>query len=423
MLPKRNSFAWLGAAVLALAGAGAGVVFAAGPTSQPQIQAALDAAVAKLLANISAENLSPEMTVGEFLHRTGSRDILIKTLQQRPELVAGPRWTDAQTCQVKLQISGQRVLATLKQIAADNPRSTPLTPEALDRAAAAFRGHDFEAVGTSTTGLPMGELRPSPDNKAWKNVSDADRAEAVAAARRDALAHVLDSLRPVHLGSSATSPTVGEVLKKPAIFEGITQWFAQQPVTQAQFGREMQVELVLAVTPEQMLAALRAQIAADAGDLKDLDLPNAGDEAAWSRIGQDFSRHFAAPMGRGTIPTDISPPSPSLPAAAPAWAETHAQASGTAAMTGSKLRSALSAETIARRKLREEIDALPLSQRQTIAQAATQDARLRRVLDRIVADEKKAKITQTEYDEAHGKVTVHVSLELRELWDELRDQP
>src|SRR5947209_4012351 len=96
-------------------------------SQESQVRGAVIGAVGNLLDDLSAERLTASVTVGEFLRRTGGADRLARTLE-RAELLGGPRWIDKHTCQVQLQISGTRVLAALKQIAADNPRTSPLPP-------------------------------------------------------------------------------------------------------------------------------------------------------------------------------------------------------------------------------------------------------------------------------------------------------
>src|SRR6202035_5163160 len=85
------SFIFLGAL---LAGAGGPRILAADDTTQEsQVHGAVIGAVGNLLDNLSAERLTRDLTVGEFLRRTNGADQLARTLE-RGELLGGPRWID-----------------------------------------------------------------------------------------------------------------------------------------------------------------------------------------------------------------------------------------------------------------------------------------------------------------------------------------
>ncbi len=373
----------------------------------------MGAAVDNLLNTISSEPVPPDVSVGDFLRNSGGAQSLIQTLQHA-ELIGGPRWIDAQTCQVQLQISGPRVLAALKQIAAANPRASPLSLEGFDRLSPRWRNREYVATGTSISGKPAVDIRPAPNNIAWAHVRDEDRRQAVANAKKDAVDRILDSLRPLRLSATLS---VGDVLQKPSVSDAMKDWLIQRPVVRADFRRDMQVELVLAVTPSETLDALRAKIAA-AKDLKGMDLPAPMDDKTWASFLHDFEKHMASPIGCGAIPAEVARVKPVLPGAAPSWVNTRAQQSASAPIGTSKLKAALQAEALARRKLADQLDSLPLTNKLTVAQAAKQDARLYEIVTRVVAA---AKISDTDYDDAHGKVSVQVQLDLRQFWDALRD--
>src|SRR3954466_157910 len=81
-----------------------------------QVSAATANAVEKIRADVEDEWLAPNLTVADFLDRTGAAGELTNTLR-RAEQIGGPRWLDDQTCQVKLAIPGDRVAQALRDIA------------------------------------------------------------------------------------------------------------------------------------------------------------------------------------------------------------------------------------------------------------------------------------------------------------------
>lgn len=398
-----------------MAASGAARLLAADESAQDsQVRGAVVGAVGSMLNDLSVERLTPDVTVGEFLRRTNGADQLARTLE-RGELLGGPRWIDKQTCQVQLQISGARILAALKQIAVNNPHTTPLPPETFDRLAQRWRERDFTSSGTTTSAVPLADLRPHGINGPWAHVRDEDRARTITNARRDAVERVLASLRHVPL---TRATTVGDVLEKPALRHAIEAWLAERPITRVEFRRDLEVELVLNVTPTETLDAIRSQLSQPSSDLKGLDLPSPSDDAAWSFIHGLFERHMAGPVGHAAVPAETVGHRPVAPAHVPAWVETHADEVGIATLGESKLKSSLRAEARAREKLRERIESLSLSTNATVGQTATQDPHVRDAVSRAVS---RATIMQTDYDNPRGSVSVHVSLDLREFWAALHD--
>src|SRR4051812_47795684 len=106
------------------------VIAHAQDSRRDQIAAANARAVDALLAQISQERVGRNVTVGDLLNKTNSTDTFVKTLQ-RAQQIGGPRWIDDQTCQVRLEISGQRVAQALISLAQSNAKKSPLAPELL----------------------------------------------------------------------------------------------------------------------------------------------------------------------------------------------------------------------------------------------------------------------------------------------------
>jgi hypothetical protein len=104
-----------------------------------------------------------------------------------------------------------------------------------------------------------------------------------------------------------------------------------------------------------------------------------------------------------------------IPRRAPAWASRQVEAEAKAGSNRGRLHAARSAEAEADKKLRAQIEALPLSKDVTISQAAKQDERVARAVDDAMA---RARIGQTKYHE-DGSATVQLYLDLEQVWDAL----
>jgi hypothetical protein len=155
---------------------------------------------------------------------------------------------------------------------------------------------------------------------------------------------------------------------------------------------------------------------------KNSDLPIPRDEAGWSSVREDFERRTATPVGRASVAAAPGPviernarPPVLLPSTAPDWVDRRIEAEGVADVDGLKLKSARAAETVARRKLAADIEALPLSHDMTVGKAAEQDPHVRNAVSQAL-DRARVK---TDYDNKKG-VAVVMRLDLRELWDALQ---
>jgi len=170
-----------------------------------QVAAATAAAVRGLKEAVAKDTLAPGVTVGALLDRTNGQAKLTEALR-RAEQIGGPRWVD-QTCQVRLEISGTRVAQTLVDIAAAQPKKSPIPPDVLAVKLKDWNKRTFSATGSSTGAAEIENVRPGGTGDAWLGVSDDARRRAVAAAKDDAVANAMASVRDVRL---PTGKTAGE---------------------------------------------------------------------------------------------------------------------------------------------------------------------------------------------------------------------
>ena len=376
-----------------------------------QVHAAQASAVSTLHDQIARAPITANLTVRDFLDRTHGHDELTRALQ-RAEQIGGPRWIGSGTCQVHLAISGKRVASALAQIAAANPKSSPISPDELAKQLAAWDEQTFSATGTSAGSAVVTQLRPAADS--WSSIAPERRRQAVESAIQSAANRVLDSIQPVALTNDLT---LADLLKRPEISKELHDWLVTRPVTKVDFRNDLQVEVALAVPPTDLSDRLREAV------LSDKELPADARQADWPRIAQDVARRMAPAVGRARAarPELAEPPTAKaieLPDELPAWVNQQLGAEGTATPAGgagSRLKTARRAEEKAIRELRARVDALPLTPKLTVGDAAKGDANLSERIGWVTT------LAQTDKVQYHedGSVTVRVSLDLRELWQAL----
>lgn len=366
-----------------------------------QVRAAQANAIASLRDEISRLTLARNLTVKDFLDRTSSWDELTQTLQ-RSEQVGGPRWIGPGACQVQLAIAGPRLARALVDIAAANPKTTPLPPEVLRRYLSTWEDRTFSATGSSSGAAEVVHFRPPAD--AWASVNDEARRQAVNAALGDAAQQSLQSISAVPLNGQQS---VGDALRQDDVGKRMRDFWMSRPVTRVDYREDLTVEVALSAPPAEVADALKSAL----GDK--------AQEADWARIRKELAGRMVAAVGRGRVevqPQAVRPAAPLLlPDGAPQWVERQVSAEGTAKVSGSRLRAARSAEQKAIEQLEAQVQALPLTAKQTVGEAAKVDANLRQRLSLVLA---LARTDRVDYAE-DGTVSVRVSMELRDVWEAL----
>ncbi len=386
--------------------------FAPGVSAQDarrdQITAAQSQAVERLRMQIAEQSIGDSLTVQSLLDRTRAGDQLVKTLC-RAQQIGGPRWLDDQTCQVRLEIEGTRVAQTLAQIAASNPRTSPVAADMLAARLQNWDQRTFTATGTSTGAKAIDWARPPRDGDAWANVSDDARKQAVVAAKANAISNVMESVKTISLGNDKT---VAQQIERKEVRDAMEQWLAGRPVTQVEFREDRQVRLTLAAPGGELFEAFRASVSKDA-------LPQ--DEAGIERIRSEFVSRVSSSSGRGTAIGGDQPKAPAirLPETPPDWTNSQLDAEGESPASNTGLKAARGAEADAIAKLRAKIDTLVLTKGLTLGDAAKQDPNLAHALDRAAS---RARISKMDY-QSDGSARVRVVIDLRYVWNEIRSSP
>jgi hypothetical protein len=372
----------------------------------PQVDAAKSDAVESLKRQIIVSHINSDLTVADLIGKVGGETELERTLASAEEL-GGPRWLGDQAVQVRLSIDGSRIARMLLNLVQAHPRQSPITADALQRQLKWWSDRIFSATGTSTGAGDISRLRPPLSDRAWWNVSDADRRRALVSARDNAVNRIIQSLAAIQLDDDKKlGPAVGE----PTVAQPLRQWLDNQPIKEVQFNDDLTVKLTLADLGSGIWPVLRSNL----GNQRSVPVPSS--DADWERLHQQVIAAAASAIGVGMVqPPDKAGPAPQatlLPMDPPAWSREQAEAEATSPQDGSPLHTSRRAEALAVEKLRDQINRLPLSAGITVGIAAGKDPRIEQAIARSVS---RARPSKVDYG-PKGAVTVHVILRLADLW-------
>lgn len=390
-----------------------------------QVAAATADALASLEAEVLHAAVTPDLTVEQFIVRTDARQALARTLR-RAEQIGGTRWLDDQTCQVRMELPGGEIADALVQIAEAKPGEAGLPATVLRRRVERLREQTFAATGISTSAVDR--LRPDPDQPAWRGIPDAAVQAAVSDARRNAARQVLDVVETIEIpapGAAAAAgtedkPRLGQVLADQKIRDALNGWLMNRPVTSVSFQPDLEVRVGVAVDGESFWD----EMVTAAGDRSDVPFPrdrearDALRRAVLRQVEPTVGRAQVAPSGvkvaavatqeSGNAPVDI-------PAEPPRWVGEQVDARATSRPVDGRLMTARAAENIARGRLRERLEQLPLSRNMTLGEAARRDDRVRLAIDRRVKGARPRKVNYL----ADGGAEVTFTLDLRDVWYDL----
>jgi hypothetical protein len=375
-----------------------------------QVSAATCDAIEGLRRDVLSTSLTPEMTVEQFIQRTGSKDALDQALH-RAEQIGGTRWLDDETCQVRLQLPGSEVADAIVKIADTKPRDLGIPAEVIRQRVDRLRERTFAATGMSTGAIDR--LRPRPDQVAWKGVPDAAVRSALHDARRNAAAQVLQNVEPVVMPSGKAR--LSSVLSDAKVRSELEGWLMSRPVTSAEFRDDLEVRVGVAPDAE----AFWNELATAAGDRKDLGFPT--DPDARERLRSDVIRRIEPTVGRAVAKAPTGGGNAralmavDIPRDPPRWIGDQLDVTAPSKRVDGPLKTARAAESAARDKLRQRIEQLPLSPKLTLGEAARRDDRVRAAVDRTVKNARPRKVIY----HSDGGAEVSFSLDLRDLWYEL----
>jgi hypothetical protein len=379
---------------------------------QAGIAAADDSAVNSLMDQLDTQPLGQNLTVKEFIDRTGGAEELRAALA-RLEPVGGPRWLDDKTCQVRLEVTGTEIVADLANIAVKHADRSPIPANVIPQAASTIAWRWFTATGTSTS---AGAAPPPPPDSPWAAIGPETRRRAIADAVADAAHNVLASVAGVEL---APGHPVAEALNVQGVRQSLTEWVSSRPITAVDYRQNpaqgLDVQVTLSATPGDFFDTLRTAVTASG------DVPHPADAAGWVAVHDQVIARMGPPIGHAAVQPGAGPAvGVILPVQPPDWTGTMADAAGVGGPAVNSLRAAREAEADAMTHIHQQVMALALSPSQTIGQAVQSDPRLARAVDRAIL--RGARLYKTEY-RPDGTVEVRVSLDLRFLWSAISSGP
>ncbi len=373
------------------------------------VNAATSNALERLRGEVGAARVTRGLTVDEFVRQTDAEAELMQVLR-RAQQIGGPRWTDGQElCQVQLEVAGARVAEALVAVAAAKPRRTPVPAEELARELRGWRDRSFSATGKSSTRVGVEMIKPYPRHAhEWDRVGDDLRARALRAAHQDAARRSLESVRGVELSPGLT---VGDALARPEVAQRMNAWFERRPVKSVAFNENLQVDLTLGAPADEAFDELMSALGAQ----------RPADEQAVAHAREEFARRMAEPVGHANVAPDAVQAAPEpveLPPQAPEWVGRQVDAEGAAPAAPKGARALVrvnGAQDRAVQNLRAKIGALPLTEGMTVNDAAAKDPAIARALDRAML---RARVYKVDYG-AEGDVTVRMTIDARDVWEEI----
>lgn len=371
-----------------------------------QVRAAEADALEALRREVLATPVLADLTVGEFVSRAGAEKALEQALE-RAQQIGGTRWIDDRTCIIRFELEGSAVADALVRAAAKAPDKSPLPPDALTKRLEKWKTRTFSATGASTAAQYIMDIRPPADaDPRWREIPEAQSREAVSAARSDAVRRVLEGLKSVELGEGKT---VADALEVESVRQALQDWLVKRPVVGLEFGDDLDVKIKIAAPADEMWEVFRKALAAQN------EVPAPVDEQGWQRLRNEMLGRAGAAVGRSFVPAaEQAAPRTPLPEQPPRWVFEPMDAAGSARGPAKSLKTRRSAEEDAHRRLREQIEALPLTPEMTVGEAAQADPYVREAISRSFLN---ARTYRARFGE--DVVEVRVSFDPRDLWRQL----
>lgn len=364
---------------------------------QEQLNAAHANAVSALRSQVGNAPLAADLTVNQLIVKLDAEDQLMATIR-RSEQIGGPRWLDANTCQIQLRLDGRQIAATIRRAVAANPKNNP-RPDDLDDLLQKLYRRKYNVTGWST--VKPAQIRPAAGG-AWVGVDDKARREAVTLATMNAAQTVMRELKSVKLTNDVT---VVDALTKAKAAEAYHKWLSQRPVTRLEYMQDLTVALKLSIDADEAIVKLR-QLTRNQPPLSD---------QAWKRLRPTIAEAVREPVGASKLDNvPVADPKVKLPSDAPRWIKTRIHADGSGKLVRSKLKAAREAEVDAQKRLIAQIRVLNLNTTMSMGQAMDLDTDIRRAVEQAV---KRARRARTQYLDTEVRVKLDLSLE--DVWFEV----
>ncbi|MCC6239949.1 MAG: hypothetical protein IT448_06605 [Phycisphaerales bacterium] len=378
-----------------------------------QIRAASADAMASLQQQIGTMVLADGVTIGSLVQKTSTQTQLAQLLEQARQ-IGGPRWLDAHTVQIRLELSGAAISAFVESTIQANPTTAPVTLVQVQPALQALVKRQLSTSGTSASASTIEDIRPAATDGVWSKIDPQYRRQAIALAHQHAVQQVIDSVRVVALPDGTT---LGSLIDNPQLSVGadLHRYLMSRPVTAVNFRDDQQVEVTISAPAEQVFQALRRIV-------ETTTPPTVLTDSAWAQMLTEFQQSPQSSCGLGQLPQSVALlprlAPVTLPVEPPLWAGEMIDAVGAAEAADTRLKTRRAAEQDALVKLRQQVMELPLTPELKLGDAALNDPQIAAAVDRALS---RARAYKSDYF-SDGRVVVRSSLELRDVWDQLQEQ-
>jgi hypothetical protein len=208
---------------------------------------------------------------------------------------------------------------------------------------------------------------------------------------------------------------VGDALQRRGVERAVRAWLLSRPVTNVHFHNDLSVRISLSAPPEELARTIQSAVTKE----KDFPQPTA---AQWQRVREAVAGRVGPAVGVGHVMAGPAAPRMATTQAAdlipdqpPEWVGRQIEADGVIKAEGSRLKGARAAEQRAIQQIARQVDELPLAEHVKIGEAARSNGDVEQAIERALGQ---AHTDRAQYGE-DGSVTVRMSLDLREVWQEL----
>lgn len=214
----------------------------AGPTTRDTREQAIDDARQKLKQEILATEIEDGQTVGAFLREKGMEQELDRQLAEAKP-VGGARWLDERSCQVRMELPGERVAEIIAKASAGRPNEKQAATQTMSRMTFVSVGRAGGADRKSRAGMDRRLVPQQPPEwvnqamsaEAWSR-SGSSPLLAAQAAETEARGVLAQRVGTLILAYSTTLQQAGEI--DPAIAEATARALKSARVRRTDYGAD-----------------------------------------------------------------------------------------------------------------------------------------------------------------------------------------
>ncbi len=370
-----------------------------------ELLAAEEAARSELRGQLLAFSVANGVSMQDLVKADPSFNV--DALVSDSQSLGGPRWIDQDVVQVRVQLSGSRVVQSIEPLG--KMGTTKLSDDDLKRLKSDWAKRNLQATGQAIPPSKIPVVVAQSQSPAWRGIPQQSRMETANRARDAAIESIVKYSSGIELESGKT---IGSSYGSTDAMKNLYAWAATMPATRVAMADDQQVELSLYIDKEGLKKQLAGMLTSDLQKQKELisKLDDAIKAMPTTMLGKAAYSNPQA-LTQETNTSEIH----GMPDWMAGWMSEPLQAEGSASNTAGKLRAAREAEQTAQQSLRKKILSLKIDESTTIEQAISTNPNLNKAVDRAIT---RAKVYQVDYN-PDGSVVTRVTLDPNELMDEL----